>query len=59
MYFSFQEQQVAMVRELLFNGGDQNLNNETIEKLQFLNKTKKNGQNSTLMKDHLQNRSIK
>ncbi|CAD6220394.1 GSCOCG00005036001-RA-CDS [Cotesia congregata] len=33
------ERQIAMVRDLLFNDGGRNLNDETREKLQFLNNT--------------------
>ena len=46
-----------MVRELLFNDGGRNLNDETREKLQFLNTTT-NGRNSTLLKDHLHDKLV-
>ena len=34
---------MAMARDLLFNDGGRNLNDETREKLQFLNNTTLNG----------------
>ena len=49
----FQERQIALVRDLLLNDGGRNLNDETREKLQFLNNTTLNGRHSTF-KDHLQ-----
>ncbi|KAJ8683104.1 hypothetical protein QAD02_018896 [Eretmocerus hayati] len=48
------ERQIALVRDLLLNDGGRNLNDETREKLQFLNNTTMNGRhNSTSMRDHL------
>jgi len=40
----FQERQINMVRNFLFNDGGGNLNDETREKLQFLNNTTLNRQ---------------
>ncbi|KAI4480205.1 PREDICTED: rac GTPase-activating protein 1-like [Polistes canadensis] len=42
------ERQIALVRDLLFNDGGRNLNDETREKLQFLNNTSINGRNSNV-----------
>lgn len=45
-----------MVRDLLFNDGGRNLNDETREKLQFLNNTTLNGRHSNIhIKDVHQN----
>ncbi|XP_017880906.1 rac GTPase-activating protein 1-like [Ceratina calcarata] len=50
------ERQIALVRDLLFNDGGRNLNNETREKLQFLNNTTLNGRHSNIhVKDVHQN----
>lgn len=50
------ERQITMVRDLLFNDGGRNLNNETREKLQFLNNTTLNGRHSNIhIKDVHQN----
>lgn len=44
-----------LVRELILNDGGKNLNDETREKLQFLNNTSLNGRHSSMhLKDHLQ-----
>ncbi|XP_063974743.1 rac GTPase-activating protein 1-like [Diachasmimorpha longicaudata] len=40
------ERQIALARDLLFNDGGRNLNDETREKLQFLNNTTLNGRYS-------------
>ncbi|XP_012282678.1 rac GTPase-activating protein 1 [Orussus abietinus] len=40
------ERQIALARDLLFNDGGRNLNDETREKLQFLNNTTLNGRHS-------------
>ncbi|XP_043269603.1 rac GTPase-activating protein 1-like [Venturia canescens] len=40
------ERQITLARDLLFNDGGRNLNDETREKLQFLNNTTLNGRNS-------------
>lgn len=40
-----------MARNLLFNDGGRNLNDETREKLQFLNNTTLNRQSNILMQD--------
>lgn len=46
---------MTMARDLLFNDGGRNLNDETREKLQFLNNTTLNGRHSTVnFKDHYQ-----
>ncbi|XP_066583719.1 rac GTPase-activating protein 1 [Prorops nasuta] len=42
------EKQIALARDLLFNDGGRNLNDETREKLQFLNNTTLNGHHSNL-----------
>ncbi|KAF7395155.1 hypothetical protein HZH68_009205 [Vespula germanica] len=42
------ERQIALVRDLLFNDGGRNLNDETREKLQFLNNTSINARNSNV-----------
>ncbi|XP_035734167.1 rac GTPase-activating protein 1-like [Vespa mandarinia] len=42
------ERQIALVRDLLFNDGGRNLNDETREKLQFLNNTSINPRNSNV-----------
>ena len=46
-----------MVRDLLFNDGGRNINDETREKLQFLNNTTLNGRHSNIynIKDVHQN----
>ncbi|XP_076643278.1 rac GTPase activating protein tumbleweed [Halictus rubicundus] len=50
------ERQIAMARDLLFNDGGRNLNDETREKLQFLNNTTLNGRHSNMhIKDLQQN----
>ncbi|XP_076167684.1 rac GTPase activating protein tumbleweed [Ptiloglossa arizonensis] len=50
------ERQIAMARDLLFNDGGRNLNDETREKLQFLNNTTLNGRHSNMhIKDLHQN----
>ncbi|OAD60257.1 Rac GTPase-activating protein 1 [Eufriesea mexicana] len=50
------EKQIAMARDLLFNDGGRNLNDETREKLQFLNNTTLNGRHSNIhIKDVHQN----
>ncbi|XP_031836061.1 rac GTPase activating protein tumbleweed [Nomia melanderi] len=50
------ERQIAMARDLLFNDGGRNLNDETREKLQFLNNTTLNGRHSNIhVKDVHQN----
>ncbi|XP_043258750.1 rac GTPase-activating protein 1 [Colletes gigas] len=50
------ERQIAMARDLLFNDGGRNLNDETREKLQFLNNTTLNGRHSNMhIKDIHQN----
>ncbi|KOC65521.1 Rac GTPase-activating protein 1 [Habropoda laboriosa] len=50
------ERQIAMARDLLFNDGGRNLNDETREKLQFLNNTTLNGRHSNIhIKDLHQN----
>ncbi|KAK0076555.1 hypothetical protein PV325_005196 [Microctonus aethiopoides] len=41
------ERQIALARDLLFNDGGRNLNDETREKLQFLNNTTLNGRHSS------------
>lgn len=54
------ERQMAMARDFLFNDGGRNLNDETREKLQFLNNTTLNGRHSTVnLKDHYQNDKLK
>ncbi|XP_058807772.1 rac GTPase-activating protein 1 [Phymastichus coffea] len=50
------ERQIALVRDLFNNDGGRNLNDETREKLQFLNNTTLNGRNSTHLRDHLQDK---
>lgn len=46
------ERQIAVVRDFLFNDGGRNLNDETREKLQFLNNTSINARHSNVhMKD--------
>lgn len=53
------ERQIAMVRDLLFNDGGRNLNDETREKLQFLNNTTLNGRHSNIhIKDVHQNEKL-
>ncbi|XP_001605567.1 rac GTPase-activating protein 1 [Nasonia vitripennis] len=48
------ERQITLVRDLLLNDGGRNLNDETREKLQFLNNTTLNGRHSNShFKDHL------
>ncbi|KAG7211007.1 hypothetical protein KM043_016375 [Ampulex compressa] len=42
------ERQITMARDLLFNDGGRNLNDETREKLQFLNNTTINGRHSNI-----------
>ncbi|KAK9298143.1 hypothetical protein QLX08_008455 [Tetragonisca angustula] len=42
------ERQIALARDLLFNDGGRNLNDETREKLQFLNNTTLNGRHSKI-----------
>ncbi|XP_078053130.1 rac GTPase activating protein tumbleweed [Augochlora pura] len=42
------ERQISMARDLLFNDGGRNLNDETREKLQFLNNTTLNGRHSNI-----------
>ncbi|XP_076679620.1 rac GTPase activating protein tumbleweed [Andrena cerasifolii] len=49
------ERQMAMARDLLFNDGGRNLNDETREKLQFLNNTTLNGRPSNMHIKDLQN----
>ncbi|XP_033333684.1 rac GTPase activating protein tumbleweed [Megalopta genalis] len=50
------ERQISMARDLLFNDGGRNLNDETREKLQFLNNTTLNGRHSNIhIKDLQQN----
>ncbi|XP_076640104.1 rac GTPase activating protein tumbleweed [Colletes latitarsis] len=50
------ERQIALARDLLFNDGGRNLNDETREKLQFLNNTTLNGRHSNMhIKDIHQN----
>ncbi|KAI4498287.1 hypothetical protein M0802_006773 [Mischocyttarus mexicanus] len=46
------ERQISLVRDLLFNDGGRNLNDETREKLQFLNNTSINGRNSNVHIHH-------
>lgn len=46
-----QERQIAMVRDLLFYDGGRNLNDETREKLQFLNNTTLNRQSNLHIQD--------
>ncbi|XP_011497551.1 PREDICTED: rac GTPase-activating protein 1 [Ceratosolen solmsi marchali] len=51
------ERQITLVRDLLLNDGGRNLNDETREKLQFLNNTTLNGRhNSIHSKDPLQDK---
>ncbi|XP_076383998.1 rac GTPase-activating protein 1 [Megalopta genalis] len=53
------ERQIIMVRYLLFNDGGKNLNDETREKLQFLNNITLNGrQNNIHIKDLQQNNKL-
>ncbi|KAJ8682974.1 hypothetical protein QAD02_018766 [Eretmocerus hayati] len=48
------ERQITLVKDLLLNDGGRNLNDETREKLQFLNNTSMHGRhNSTSTRDHL------
>ncbi|XP_034178181.1 rac GTPase activating protein tumbleweed [Osmia lignaria lignaria] len=49
------ERQIAMTRDLLFNDGGKNFNDETREKLQFLNNTTLNGRHSNMHIKDLQN----
>ncbi|KOX70636.1 Rac GTPase-activating protein 1 [Melipona quadrifasciata] len=50
------ERQITLARDLLFNDGGRNLNDETREKLQFLNNTTLNGRHSKIhVKDVRQN----
>ncbi|CAK9812948.1 Rac GTPase-activating protein 1 [Anthophora plagiata] len=50
------ERQIAMARDLLFNDGGRNINDETREKLQFLNNTTLNSRHSNIhIKDIHQN----
>ncbi|XP_015122718.1 rac GTPase-activating protein 1 [Diachasma alloeum] len=49
------ERQIALARDLLFNDGGRNLNDETREKLQFLNNTTLNGRHSHVHLKDLQN----
>lgn len=46
---------MTMARDLLFNDGGRNLNDETREKLQFLNNTTLNGRPSNMHIKDLQN----
>lgn len=46
--FIFQEKQIATARNFLFTDGGRNLNDETREKLQFLNNTSLNQQQSNM-----------
>ena len=54
LFSQIQERQITLVRDLLLHDGGRNLNDETREKLQFLNNTTLNGRHSSShMKDHL------
>ncbi|XP_015605276.1 rac GTPase-activating protein 1 [Cephus cinctus] len=48
------ERQIALARDLLFNDGGRNLNDETREKLQFLNNTTLNARNSNVYLKEMQ-----
>ncbi|XP_011300872.1 rac GTPase-activating protein 1-like [Fopius arisanus] len=52
------ERQIALARDLLFNDGGRNLNDETREKLQFLNNTTLNGRPSNAHLKDLQNEKL-